>query len=149
MPEIVTETLVSTVDPSPQVTPILSSVHQTPTPIPTQPITTDASTITTAIPESVALSDVELRSQVLTIIDSYLDTKVGDVFQKDLQKHTSDLIHTYSLQHLHELTKKLTPTAKQESEKSPSEILKINKEQAEKQKKPEFTIKSTAKVALK
>ncbi|GJT58512.1 hypothetical protein Tco_1002045 [Tanacetum coccineum] len=33
-----------------------------------------------------------------------------------------------SPQHLRELTKKLTPTTKQESEKSPSEILKIKKE---------------------
>ncbi|GJW98835.1 hypothetical protein Tco_0180643 [Tanacetum coccineum] len=35
------------------------------------------------------------------------------------------LIHKYSLQHLPELTKKLTPRAEQEYEKSPSEILKI------------------------
>nr|GFA61042.1 hypothetical protein [Tanacetum cinerariifolium] len=39
--------------------------------------------------------------------------------------------------------------AKQESEKSPSDILKIKKEQVEKQKKPQFTIKSTYKAALK
>ncbi|GKC51424.1 hypothetical protein Tco_1074169, partial [Tanacetum coccineum] len=77
-----------------------------------------------------------LQSQVPTVVDSYLDTKVGDVFQKELQKHTADLIHKYSLQHLPELTKKPTPTAEQESEKSPSDILKIKKEQAEKQKKP-------------
>nr|GEV19531.1 hypothetical protein [Tanacetum cinerariifolium] len=51
--------------------------------------------------------------------------------------------------HLPELTKKLTPTAEQEYEKSPSDILKIKKEQAEKQKKPKFTIKSTDKAALK
>ncbi|GJY05548.1 hypothetical protein Tco_0371488 [Tanacetum coccineum] len=79
---------------------------------------------------------VVLQSQVPTVVDSYLDTKVGDVFQKELQKHTADLIHKYSLQHLPELTKKPTPTTKQESEKSPSDILKIKKEQAEKQKKP-------------
>ncbi|GKB18425.1 hypothetical protein Tco_0852348 [Tanacetum coccineum] len=150
IPEIVTETPVSTAVPSPQVTPISSSVQQTPTPIPTKPITTDAPTITTVIPESNALSAVELRvaklekdmfklkivdhtsealaalqSQVPTVVDSYLDTKVGDVFQKELQKHTADLIHKYSLQHLLELTKKPTPTVEQESEKSPSDILKI------------------------
>ncbi|GKD15024.1 hypothetical protein Tco_1199431, partial [Tanacetum coccineum] len=78
----------------------------------------------------------------------YLDTKVGDVFQKELQKHTADLIHKYSLHHLPELTKKPTPTAEQESEKSPSDILKIKKEQAVKQKKPQFTIKSTGKATL-
>ncbi|GKD39634.1 hypothetical protein Tco_1259841 [Tanacetum coccineum] len=66
----------------------------------------------------------------------------------ELQKHTADLIHKYSLQHLPELTKKPTPTAEQESEKSPLEILKIKKEQAESQKNPQFAIKSTDKAAL-
>ncbi|GJX34970.1 hypothetical protein Tco_0246527 [Tanacetum coccineum] len=81
-------------------------------------------------------------------VDSYLDTNVGDVFQKELQKHTADLIHKYSLQHLPELTKKPTPTAEQESEKSPLDILKIKTKQAESQKNPQFTIKSTNKAAL-
>ncbi|GKE39615.1 hypothetical protein Tco_1463020 [Tanacetum coccineum] len=144
-------------------------MQQTPTPIPTPPIITDAPTIITAVHEFDALSAVELRvtklekdvfelknidhssealSQVPTVVDSYLDTKVRDVFQKELQKHMADLIHKYSLQHLPELTKKPTPTAEQESEKSPSDILKIKKEQAEKQKKPQFTIKSTDKAVL-
>ncbi|GKE56900.1 hypothetical protein Tco_1496085, partial [Tanacetum coccineum] len=173
IPEIVTKTPVSTAVPSPQVTPIISSVQQTPTPIPTQPITTDAPTITIVIPESDALSVVELRvaklekdvsevktvdhsskalvvlqSQVLIVVDSYLDTKVRNVFQKELQKHMADLIHKYSLQHLPELTKKPTLTTEQESKKSPLEILKIKKEQAEGQKNPQFTIKSTNKAAL-
>nr|GEU53376.1 uncharacterized mitochondrial protein AtMg00810-like [Tanacetum cinerariifolium] len=103
IPELVTETLVSTTVPSPQVTPIISTVQQTPTPIPTPPITTDASTVTTVVPESNALTAVELRvsklekdvsqlktidhssealivlqSYVLTLFDSYLDTKVED-----------------------------------------------------------------------
>ncbi|GJY78175.1 hypothetical protein Tco_0483976 [Tanacetum coccineum] len=77
-----------------------------------------------------------LKSYVPTVVDSYLDTKVRDVFQKELQKHTAYLIHKYSMQHLPELTKKQTPTAEQEYEKSPSDILKIKKEQVEKQKKP-------------
>ncbi|GJZ01174.1 hypothetical protein Tco_0519135, partial [Tanacetum coccineum] len=157
-----------------RLTPIISTVQQTPTPIPTPPITIDSPTIITAVHESDALSDVKLRvaklekdvselktvdhssealavlqSQVPTAFDSYLDTKVGDVFQNELQKHTADLIHKYSLQHLPELTKKLTPTADQEFEKSPVVILKIKKEQAEKQKKPQFTIKSTDKATLK
>ncbi|GKC88175.1 hypothetical protein Tco_1148824, partial [Tanacetum coccineum] len=173
IPKIVTETPVSTAIPSPQVTPIFSPVQQTPTPTPisTPPITIDAPTVTTAVPESNALTTVELRvaklekdvselktidlsfealivlqSQVPIVVDSYLDTKVGDVFQKELQKHTENLIHKYSLQHLPELTKKPTPTAEQESEKSPSDILKIKKEQAKSQKK--FTIKSTDKADL-
>ncbi|GJY01585.1 hypothetical protein Tco_0359737 [Tanacetum coccineum] len=139
IPKIVTETPVSTVVPSPQVTPIFSSIQQTPTLIPTQPITTNALTIMTAIPKSDELFAVEIRvaklekdvselktvdhssealavlqSQVSIVVDSYLDTKVGDVFQKEL----------------------------------PSVILKIKKEQVEKQKKPQFTIKSTDKAAL-
>nr|GEU92352.1 uncharacterized mitochondrial protein AtMg00810-like [Tanacetum cinerariifolium] len=89
-----------------------------------------------------------LQSYVSTVVDSYLDTKVKDVFKKELQKHMAYLIHKYSLQHLPELTKKLTPIAEQEYEKSPSEILKIKKEQDKSQKNPQFTIKSTDKVAL-
>ncbi|GJS28238.1 hypothetical protein Tco_0488858 [Tanacetum coccineum] len=77
-----------------------------------------------------------LQSYVPTVVDSYLNTNVEDVFQKELQKHTAYLIHKYSLQHLLELTKKPTSTTKQESKKSPSEILKIKKEQAESQKNP-------------
>ncbi|GKE41566.1 hypothetical protein Tco_1468850, partial [Tanacetum coccineum] len=156
IPEIVTETPVTTADPSPQVTSIISTVQQTTTPIPTPTITTDAPTITTTVPESNAFNAVKLRvaklekdvsalktddhssvvlhSYIATVVDSYLDTKVGDVFQKELQKHTVDLIYKYSLQHLPELTKKPTPTTKQESEKSPSKILKIKQEQAESQK---------------
>ncbi|GJS93511.1 hypothetical protein Tco_0800479 [Tanacetum coccineum] len=42
-----------------------------------------------------------------------------------------------------------TINLEQESEKSASEILKIKKEQAEKQKMPKYTIKSTDKAALK
>ncbi|GJR92107.1 hypothetical protein Tco_0216118 [Tanacetum coccineum] len=61
---------------------------------------------------------VVLKSQVPAVVDSYLDSKVIDVFQKELQKHTADLIHKYSLQHLPGLTKKPTPIAEQESEKT-------------------------------
>ncbi|GJY82005.1 hypothetical protein Tco_0494756 [Tanacetum coccineum] len=171
--EIVTKTPVTTANPSPQVTPIISIVQQTTTPIPTSTITTGALTVTNVVPESNALTSIELRvaklakdvselrtvdhscealavlqSYVPTVVDSYLDTKVGDVFQKELQKHMADLIHKYSLEHLPELTKKPTPTAKQEPEKSPSGIHKIKKEQGESQKNPQFTIKSTNKAAL-
>ncbi|GKF62298.1 hypothetical protein Tco_0182352, partial [Tanacetum coccineum] len=95
----------------------------------------DADVITTAILKSNTLSVVELRvaklekdvselktfdhssealvvlqSYVPTVVDSYLDTKVRDVFHKELQKHTAYLIHKYSLQHLPELATKPTPT---------------------------------------
>ncbi|GJX72452.1 hypothetical protein Tco_0309623 [Tanacetum coccineum] len=144
--EIVTETPVSTTISSPQVTPIISSIQQTPTPIPTKPITTNAPTVTTAVPESNALIAVELRVaklekdvselktidhssealvvlkyQVPSVIDNYLASKVGDA-------------PTFNLE--------------QGSEKSASEILQIKREQAEKQHKPKFTIKSTNKAAL-
>ncbi|GJT60290.1 reverse transcriptase domain-containing protein [Tanacetum coccineum] len=58
IPEIVTETPVTTSDPTPHVTPIILTVKQTTTPILTPTITIDAPTITTAIPKSNALSAV-------------------------------------------------------------------------------------------
>ncbi|GJT01930.1 hypothetical protein Tco_0823099 [Tanacetum coccineum] len=132
--------------------------QQTTTPIPTPTIITDAPTITTAVLESSALSDVQLRvaklekdvsklkkidlsvealtslkTQVPSVVDNYLRSKVGDVFQKELKKHTAYLIQKYSLQQIPKLPKKQTPTTdlEQESEKTPSKILKIKKEQAE------------------
>ncbi|GKC06328.1 hypothetical protein Tco_0997938 [Tanacetum coccineum] len=149
IPEILTETPVSTTVSSPHVTPTISTVQQTSTPIPTPPIITDAPTITTAIPESDALSAVQLR--VAKLEKDVSELKKIDLFAKELKKHTVDLIQKYSLQQILELPKNQTPTVdlEQESEKSPSEILKIKKEQAEKQKMPKFTIKSTDKAALK
>ncbi|GJR39170.1 hypothetical protein Tco_1214854 [Tanacetum coccineum] len=107
IPEIVTETPVITTDPSPQATPIILILK-------------------TGDHSSVAL--VVLQYYVPTVVDSYLDTKVGD--------------------HLPELTKKPTPITEQESKKIPSKILKIKKKQAESQKNLQFTIKSTDKAAL-
>nr|GEU52489.1 hypothetical protein [Tanacetum cinerariifolium] len=90
-----------------------------------------------------------LKTQVPSVVDNYLGSKVRDVFQKEVKKHTANL--KCSLQQIPELPKHQTPTVdlEQEYEKIPSYILKIKKEQAEKQKMPEFTIKSTDKVALK
>ncbi|GJV59367.1 hypothetical protein Tco_1465467 [Tanacetum coccineum] len=103
IPKIVTETLVSTTIPSPQVTPIISIVQQTPTPIPTPPITTDAPTIITTVHESNALSAVELRVAKLE----------KDVSELKTVDHSSEAIA-----HLPELTKKLTLTTEQEYEKN-------------------------------
>nr|GEW74528.1 hypothetical protein [Tanacetum cinerariifolium] len=113
--------------------------QQTTTLIPTPPITTDALTITIVVLESDALST------------NYFGSKVGDVFQKELKKHMENLIHKYSLQQIPQVPKNQTQTVdlEQESEKIPSEILKIKKEQSEKQKMSKFTIKSTEKAALK
>ncbi|GJU25600.1 hypothetical protein Tco_1164221 [Tanacetum coccineum] len=94
---------------------------------------------------------VALKTQVPFVVDNYLGSKVRNVFQKELKKHTANLIQKYSLQQILELPKKHTSTVdlEQESEKSPSKILKIKKEQIEKQKMPKFNIKSTDKAALK
>ncbi|GKF60326.1 hypothetical protein Tco_0177112 [Tanacetum coccineum] len=97
-------------------------MQQTTTPISTPPISTDAPTITTVVPESDALSVVQLRvaklekdvsglknidlsaealaalkTQVPSVVDKYLGSKVGDVFQRELKKHTADLIQKYYL----------------------------------------------------
>ncbi|GJW88747.1 hypothetical protein Tco_0164087 [Tanacetum coccineum] len=91
-----------------------------------------------------------LKTQVPSVVDNYLGSKVRDVFQKELKKHTTDLIYKYSMQQILELPKKQTPTVdlEQESEKTPSEILMIKREQAKKLKMPKFTIKSINKAAL-
>ncbi|GJT72661.1 hypothetical protein Tco_1031947 [Tanacetum coccineum] len=127
IPEIPTETLVSmTLSPA-HVTPTISIMQQKTTPILTPPITTETPTITTAVPESDTLSAVRLR------------------------RHTTDLIQKYSVKLAPEPSKIQTSTIdlEPESEKSASEIRKIKKEQAEKQKMPKYTIKSTDKATLK
>ncbi|GJZ04127.1 hypothetical protein Tco_0537402 [Tanacetum coccineum] len=108
-PKIPTKTPISTALSPPRVTPTISIVQQTTTPIPTPPITTEASTISTSVFESDALSVVQLRvaklekdvselkkidhsietlatlkSQVPTIINNYLGSKLGDSLQKVL-----------------------------------------------------------------
>nr|GFC67379.1 hypothetical protein [Tanacetum cinerariifolium] len=85
------------------------------------------------------------------VIDDYLGSKLGDSLQKDLQKHSEDLIQKHFVKPDPESIKIKTPTVNLEkgSEKSATEILKIKREQAEKQKTPKFTIKFTDKEALK
>ncbi|GKC39085.1 hypothetical protein Tco_1051469, partial [Tanacetum coccineum] len=100
--------------PPPYVSTTPSVPQQTTTPIPTPTITTDSPIITTAVSESDALSVVQLRVaklekdvsdlkkidlstealaalkiQVPSIVDNYLRSKVGDVFQKEQRKHTA------------------------------------------------------------
>ncbi|GJT82995.1 hypothetical protein Tco_1057337 [Tanacetum coccineum] len=167
--------LVTTLPP-PSVSIIPPVPHQTIAPIHAPPIIIDAPTITTAISESDALFAVQLRvaklekdvselkkidhstkalatlkSQVPTVVEQYIESKIGDDLQKVLQRHTADLIQKYSVKPTLESSKIQTPiiNLEQEYEKSASEILKIKKEQAEKQKMPKYTIKSTDKVALK
>nr|GEX58334.1 hypothetical protein [Tanacetum cinerariifolium] len=103
--------------PPPSISTTSSVPQQTTTSISTPTITTDAPITTTTVFESDALSAVQLRvakleidvfdiykidlsvealvahkTQVLSVLDTYLGSKVGDVFQKELKKHTTDLI---------------------------------------------------------
>ncbi|GKD08266.1 hypothetical protein Tco_1187951, partial [Tanacetum coccineum] len=135
IPEILTETLVSTT---------ISSPH-----LRVAKLEKDVSELKKIDLFAEALAT--LKKKVPYIIDNYLGSKVGDVFQKELKKHMANLIQTYSLQQIPELLKNHTLTfdLEQESKKSSSEILKIKKEQAKKQKMLKFTIKSTDKATLK
>ncbi|GJW24813.1 hypothetical protein Tco_0038624 [Tanacetum coccineum] len=97
----------TTLLPPPSVSTIPYVPHQTTARIPTPPIITDAPTITTAVPESNAVTDVQLRvaklekdvselkkidhsaealatlkSQVLTVVEYYLGSKISDDFKK-------------------------------------------------------------------
>ncbi|GJZ84227.1 hypothetical protein Tco_0649566 [Tanacetum coccineum] len=159
---LITPSFISTIPPIP---------HQTTSPIPTPPITTDAPTITTAVPESNALTDVKLekdvfelkkidhsvealatlKSHVLMVVEHHLGSKIGDDLQKVLQRHTADLIQKYSMKPAPKSSKIQKPTIdlEQESKKSASDIRKIKREQSKKEKMPKYTIKSTDKAALK
>ncbi|GKA76872.1 hypothetical protein Tco_0783333, partial [Tanacetum coccineum] len=75
-----------------------------------------------------------LKSQVPTVVEHYLGSKIGDDLQKVLQRHTTDLIQKYSVKPAPKSSNIQKPTIdlEQESEKSASEIRKIKREQAEK-----------------
>ncbi|GKC94003.1 hypothetical protein Tco_1159445, partial [Tanacetum coccineum] len=119
--------------------------QQTTTLIPTPPITTDALTITTIVSEFDALSAVWLRV-------AKLEKDVYELKKIDLSAEALISLKTQvrSVQIL-ESSKKQTPIVDLEQgyEKSASEILKIKREQAEKQQKLKFTIKTTDKETLK
>ncbi|GKE97392.1 hypothetical protein Tco_0020743 [Tanacetum coccineum] len=112
------------------------------------PINTESTTITTSLPEITPFIALQLRvarleqemsevkktdhsadvlasikSQVPTVVDKYLGTKLDDALLKILERHTADLIEKYSA----------LPGPKsiknQESEKSPKEIIRIKREQ--------------------
>ncbi|GJZ84609.1 hypothetical protein Tco_0649948 [Tanacetum coccineum] len=99
IPKILTETLVFIAVSSPQVTPIILRVEN---------LEKDVFEL-----KKIDISDeafVTLKTHVLTVVDNYLESKVGDVFQKELQKHTTDLIQKYSLMQVPESSKIKTPT---------------------------------------
>ncbi|GJZ95658.1 retrovirus-related pol polyprotein from transposon TNT 1-94 [Tanacetum coccineum] len=110
------------------------------------PINTEATTIITTIPEITLFIALQLRVAKLEQ-DMYevkkTGTKVDDALLKALEKHTADLIQKYSGLPAPESSKK------QESEKSPEEILRIKREQEEQKHVPTYTIKSTDTAALK
>ncbi|GKB82711.1 hypothetical protein Tco_0949606 [Tanacetum coccineum] len=92
---------------------------------------------------------------VVQLIVAKLEKDVSEIKKINLSAEALAALKThvpskYSLTQTPEIPKNQTPTVdlEQKSEKSPLEILKIKKEQAEKQKMPQFTIKSTDKAAL-
>ncbi|GJV56984.1 hypothetical protein Tco_1457989 [Tanacetum coccineum] len=112
--------------------------QKTTTSIPTPTITTDAPTVTTAVLESEALSDVQLRV-------ANLEKEVSDLKKLDLTVEALADLKTQVPFVFPESSKKQTPIVdlEQGSEKSALEILQIRMEQAEKQQTLKFTIKST------
>ncbi|GJV71384.1 hypothetical protein Tco_1491379 [Tanacetum coccineum] len=133
----------------------------------TPPITTEATSITTTLPEITPFIALQLRvakleqdmsevkktdhsaaalasikSQVPTVVDKYLGTKLDDALLRILERHTADLIEKYSVLPGPESIKN------QESKKSPKEIIRIKREQGEKKQESTYTIRSTDKVAL-
>ncbi|GKB43167.1 hypothetical protein Tco_0888109 [Tanacetum coccineum] len=83
-----------------------------------------------------------IKSQVPTVVDKYLGTKLDDALLRILERHTADLIEKYSVLPGPESIKN------QESEKSPKEIIRIKKEQGEEKQDSTYSIRSTDKVAL-
>ncbi|GJW68827.1 hypothetical protein Tco_0123251, partial [Tanacetum coccineum] len=126
---LLTPSFVSTIPPVP---------HQSTTPIPTQPITTDAPTITIVVPESNTLTNVQLR--VTKLEKDVFELKKMDHFAEALATLKSQVPifveHYLGSKIGNDLQKKPTIDLEQEYEKSASEIRKIKREQAEKQKIP-------------
>ncbi|GJT00576.1 hypothetical protein Tco_0821745 [Tanacetum coccineum] len=131
------------------------------------PINTEATTITTSLPEITPfialqlrvarleqeMSEVKktdhsadvlasIRSQVPMAVDKYLGTKLDNALLKVLERHTADLIEKYSVLPGPESIQN------QESEKSPKEIIRIKKEQGEEKQDSTYSIRSTDKVDL-
>ncbi|GJZ44404.1 hypothetical protein Tco_0591659 [Tanacetum coccineum] len=131
------------------------------------PINTEATTITTTLPEITPfialqlrvarleqeMSEVKktdhstdvvasIRSQVPTAVDNYLGTKLDDALIKVLERHTADLIEKYSVLPGPESVKN------QESEKSPKEIIKAKKEHEEEKQDSTYSIRSTDEVDI-
>ncbi|GKA95969.1 hypothetical protein Tco_0818064 [Tanacetum coccineum] len=61
------------------------------------PINTEATTITTSLPEITPFIALQLRIPSSTDVDKYLGTKLDDALLKVLERHTADLIEKYSV----------------------------------------------------
>ncbi|GJR72890.1 hypothetical protein Tco_0085255 [Tanacetum coccineum] len=92
------------------------------------------------------LLDIKIQSElrVVKLEKDVSELKKIDHSEKALATLKSQVPIKYSVKPAFELSKIQTPT-----EKSASKILKIKREQAEKQKMPKYAIKSTNKAALK
>nr|GEZ72280.1 hypothetical protein [Tanacetum cinerariifolium] len=113
--------------PPPSVSTIPPVLHQTTTPIHAPPFTTEASTITIVVPESDALTIFQLRVAKLE----------KGVFELKKIDHSVEALAT------------LKSKIGDDLQKCASDIRKIKREQAERQKIPKYTIKSTDKATLK
>ncbi|GJS03990.1 hypothetical protein Tco_0320498 [Tanacetum coccineum] len=135
--------------------PVLQQTTPIPTTTTTPPIITEAPAIIPEITPFIALqlrvtkleqdmSEVKkidhsatvlasIRSQVPLVVDKYLGTKLDDALLKTLERHTADLVEKYSMLPTPESSKK------QESEKSQEEIIRIKREQEEKNQEPTMT----------
>ncbi|GJY47584.1 hypothetical protein Tco_0436647 [Tanacetum coccineum] len=140
----------------------------------TLPINTEATTITTTLPEITPFIALQMRvakleldmaevkktdhsaavlasieSQVPTVVDNYLGDKVDNALLKALKRHTEDLIRKYSELPGPESSKKPESSKRPVSEKSRAEIIRVKKEQEEQRPKSSYTIKATDTTALK
>ncbi|GJR61450.1 hypothetical protein Tco_1503612 [Tanacetum coccineum] len=154
--------------PPPVITPVINFSSPKPSSqVTPPPINTKAISITTTLPEITPFIVLQLRvakleqdmseikktdhsgavlasikSQVPTVVDKYLGTKLDDALLRVLQRHTADLIEKFSV------LPGLESIKNQESKKSPKEIIRIKREQGEKEQESTYTIRSTDKVAL-
>ncbi|GJW77837.1 hypothetical protein Tco_0139519 [Tanacetum coccineum] len=139
IPETASVAPTTTLLPPLSVSTIPPVVLQTTTPIPTPPITTDAPTITIVVPEFDALFAVQLR--VVKLEKDVSELKKIDHSAKDLANLKSQVQTA--------IKKCIGSKIGDDLQKSASKIHNIKREQAKKQKKPKYIIKSTDKAALK
>ncbi|GJV31599.1 hypothetical protein Tco_1391999 [Tanacetum coccineum] len=111
----------------PVITPVTEFSSPKPSSLVTPPpINTEATTMTTSLPE----------------ITSFIALQLSVARLESLERHTANLIEKYSELPGPESVKN------QESEKSPKDIIRIKREQGEEKQESTYSIRSTDKVAL-